>query len=175
VQATLSANGRARASVTRTATPALLRGLIFCQKGRALTPAHTKKRSRLYRYYVSTDVIRGRESTGGGPLRLSADTAETAVLREIRRLLRAPEIVAQAIDAARRNAPDLDQSEAVAAISRFEDVWSALFPAEQARIVHLLVQRVTVTTEGLVVDLRTEGLGAVVHEMLTPTRKEATA
>jgi site-specific DNA recombinase len=53
--------------------------------------------------------------------------------------------------------------------------WSALFPAEQARILHLLVQRVTVTTEGLVVDLRTEGLGAVVHEMITPTRKKATA
>ena len=54
-------------------------------------------------------------------------------------------------------------------------LWAALFPAEQSRIVRLLVERVTVTTEGLVVDLRTEGLGAVVREMITPTHKGAAA
>ena len=175
VQAILSSNSRARAAVTRTATPALLRGLIFCEKGRALTPAYSKKRTRLYRYYVSTDAIRGRQATEARPLRLPADTAETAVLGEIRRLLRAPEVVAQAIAAVKKAAPDIGQSEIVAAIGGFEQVWAALFPAEQSRIVRLLVERVTVSTEGLVVDLRTEGLGAVVHEMITPTNKGATA
>jgi site-specific DNA recombinase len=174
VQAILSTNSRARAAVTRTATPALLRGLIFCEKGRALTPAYSKKRTRLYRYYVSTDAIRGREAIEARPLRLSADTAETAVLGEIRRLLRAPEVVAQAIAAVKKAAPSVTQSEIVAAIGGFEQVWAALFPAEQARIVRLLVERVTVTNEGLAVDLRTEGLGAVVREMITPTHKGAT-
>jgi hypothetical protein len=174
VQAILSTNSRARAAVTRTATPALLRGLIFCEKGRAMTPAYSKKRTRLYRYYVSTDAIRGRQATEARPLRLPADTAETAVLGEIRRLLRAPEVVAQAIAAVKKAAPDIGQSQIIAAIAGFEQVWSALFPAEQARIVRLLVERVTVTAEGLVVDLRTEGLGAVVREMITPTHKGAT-
>ena len=175
VQSILSSNSRARAAVTRTATPALLRGLIFCEKGRALTPAYSKKRTRLYRYYVSTDAIRGRQATEARPLRLPADTAETAVLGEIRRLLRAPEVVAQAIAAVKKAAPGIGQSQIVAAIGGFEQVWAALFPAEQSRIVRLLVERVTVTTEGLVVDLRTEGLGAVVREMITPTHKGATA
>jgi len=86
--------------------------------------------------------------------------------------LRAPEVVAQAIAAVKKAAPDIGQSQIIAG---FEQVWSALFPAEQARIVRLLVERVTVTAEGLVVDLRTEGLGAVVREMITPTHKGATA
>ncbi len=37
----------------------------------------------------------------------------------------------------------------VAAVDRFSEVWSAPFPAEQARIVKLLVERVTVTADGL--------------------------
>jgi DNA invertase Pin-like site-specific DNA recombinase len=175
-QQILATNSHVRGAVTRSATPALLRGVIFTETGRAMTPAYTKKGSRLYRYYVSTDAVRGRGTVGtAAPLRLPADVIETAVVREIRGLVHAPEIVAQALAAARKEAPSIDEREAVAAIGRFDDVWSALFPAEQARIVRLLVERVTVTADGLAVDLRTEGLGTVMREMLTPTREEALA
>ena len=176
VQAILASNGYARAAVTRSRTPALLRGLIFTETGRAMTPASTRKGSRLYRYYVSTDAIRGRKPPGmTAPLRLPADVVETAVVREIRRLVRTPEIVAQAVAAARRETPDVDERDVVAAVDRFTKVWSALFPAEQARIVKLLVERVTVTADGLAVDLRTDGLGTVVREMLAPKPEEAVA
>jgi len=176
VQAILATNGRVRAAATRNSAPALLKGLIFTETGRAMTPAYTKKGSRLYRYYVSTDAIRGRcAARTAAPLRLPADVVETAVVREIRRLVRSPEIVAQAVAAARQEAASLDERDVIASLSRFSDVWSALFPAEQARIVRLLVERVTVTADGLAVDLRTDGLGAVVREMLTPHPKEAVA
>jgi site-specific DNA recombinase len=174
VQAILAANSHVRAAITRSAAPALLRGLIFTETGRAMTPAYTKKGSRLYSYYVSTDAIRGRGAVGAA-LRLPADVVETAVIREIRHLVRAPEIVAQAVAAARREAPVVDERDVVAAIDRFSDVWSALFPAEQARIVRLLVERVIVTADGLAVDLRTDGLGTVMREMMTPPREEALA
>lgn len=176
VQAILASNGRARAAATRSSTPALLKGLIFTEAGRAMTPTHTKKGSRLYRYYVSTDAIRGRDAEETvAPLRLPADVVETAVVREIRRLVRMPEIVAQAVAAARRDMPSIDEREAVAALGRFGGLWAALFPTEQARIVRLLVARVTVTAQGLAVDLRTDGLGAVLCEMLAPKPEEATA
>jgi DNA invertase Pin-like site-specific DNA recombinase len=176
VQQILATNGYVRGAITRSANPALLRGLIFTAAGRAMTPHYTKKGSRLYRYYVSTDEIRGRGAAGNAaPLRLPADVVETAVVREIRRLVRAPEIVAQAVAAARKELPSIDESDAVAAIQRFSEVWSALFPAEQARIVRLLVERVTVTADGLAVDLRTDGFGTVVREMLVPKAKEVVA
>jgi hypothetical protein len=100
------------------------------------------------------------------PPRLPADVVESSVLREVRRLVRAPEIVAQTVAAARKEMPSIGEREVVAAMDRFGELWSALFPAEQARIVRLLVDRVTVTSDGLVVDLRTDGLGTVERDML---------
>jgi hypothetical protein len=82
------------------------------------------------------------------------------------------EIVAQAVAVARKLEPSLDERDAVAAIDRFSGVWAALFPAEQARIVRLLVERVTMTADGLAVDLRTEGLGTDMREMLSPKREK---
>jgi len=43
----------------RTQSPALLRGLIFGADGRAMSPTHTRRRGRLYRYYVSQQVLKG--------------------------------------------------------------------------------------------------------------------
>lgn len=174
VRTILATNGRARAMATRSTAPALLKGLLFTGAGRAMTPHHTKKGSRLYRYYVSTDAIRGRDLPATAvPLRLPADTAESAVVREIRRLLRAPEIVAQALAAARQEIPAITERDVVAALDSFHEIWPALFPAEQARIVRLLVERVTITADGLAIDLRTKSIGSIVREMLTPTSKEA--
>jgi hypothetical protein len=45
----------------------------------------------------------------------------------------------------------------------------------EARIAHLLVQRVSVSPERIAVDLRTEGLGSVIREMTTPRIEEALA
>src|SRR5512144_3161481 len=58
VHAILAENTVARANGTRAQTPALLRGLIFAPGGRAMTPSHSRKNGRLYRYYVSSDAIR---------------------------------------------------------------------------------------------------------------------
>lgn len=41
------------------------------------------------------------------------------------------------------------------------------------RIIQLLVRRVTVTAEGLVIDLRTDGIAGVMREMMTPRQLEA--
>jgi hypothetical protein len=173
VQSILATNARTRAITTRSASPALLKGLLFTAGGRAMTPHHTKRGSRLYRYYVSTDTIRGREpaTETAAPLRLPADTIETAVVREIRRVVRAPEIVARAVAAVRQDMPAIAERDVVAALDQFHDLWSALFPAEQARIVRLLVERVIVTGDGFAVDLRAGGLAAVVLDMLAHAQR----
>src|SRR3954465_5568189 len=105
VHGILQESPRRRAANTRNQTPALLRGLIFGPSGAAMTPTMTKKGSRLYRYYVSMDVIRGRVSDGGTALqRLPAGVVEGAVIQEIRTLMRTPEIAAQTIAAVRQQA-----------------------------------------------------------------------
>jgi site-specific DNA recombinase len=51
------------------------------------------------------------------------------------------------------------------ALAQLEPVWDELFPAEQERIVQLLVERVEVRPEGLEVRLRGDGLRSLVAEL----------
>jgi DNA invertase Pin-like site-specific DNA recombinase len=174
VHAILQESPRKRANNSRAQTPALLKGLIFGESGAAMTPTSTKKGARLYRYYVSMDVIRNRE-TGEetAPMRLAAGMVEDAVVTEVRRILQTPEVVTQVLAALKRDGDGASEADAIAALQEFKGVWSQLFPAEQTRIIQLLVRRVTVTTAGLEVDIRREGIAGVIREMVAPRRMEA--
>ena len=66
-----------------------------------------------------------------------------------------------------RHADDLTEADARAALQQLDPLWDELFPAEQARIVALLVERVEIGTESLNVRLRMEGLAALAREMAT--------
>ena len=101
--AILQESPRKRANNSRSRTPALLKGLIFSDTGAAMTPTSTKKGAKLYRYYVSMDVIRNRE-TGEetAPMRLAAGMVEDAVVTEVRRILQTPEVVTQVLAALKK-------------------------------------------------------------------------
>jgi hypothetical protein len=176
VHSILQESPRLRAKNTRRQTPALLKGIIFTETGAAMTPTATKKGTRLYRYYASMDLIRNRP-TGEtcGPLRLPAGMVEDAVIGEIRRMIRAPEIVARTIRALRKDSSTVNEKAVVKALAEFDQLWVALYPAEQSRIVQLLVERVTVGEDGIAVDLRHQGLGSVLRDMMAPRQTEACA
>lgn len=175
VHSILQESPRKRANNSRAQTPALLKGLIFSETGAAMTPTSTKKGMKLYRYYVSMDVIRNRE-TGEetAPMRLAAGMVEDAVVAEIRRILLTPEVVTQILAALKKHHGGASEADAIAALHEFDALWGQLFPAEQARIVQLLVRRVTVTAAGLEVDIRREGIAGVIREMVAPRALEAT-
>ncbi len=80
---------------------------------------------------------------------------------------------ARFMEAARSTDPEMTENDVVTALAGFDGLWESLFPAEQARIARLLIERVTVSAEGLAVDLRTEGLGSVIREMVTPKQELA--
>jgi site-specific DNA recombinase len=155
---------RKRAAHSRAQTPALLKGLLFGPAGTAMTPTHTRRKGKLYRYYISTAIL--RRGAAVGPVdRVPAAEIEAAVVGEVRRLLRSPEIVVRTWKAGRKSLPELTADEVRDAIERFEDLWEELFPAEQARIVQLLVQRVDVGLDGADICLRTEGLVDLVADL----------
>lgn len=167
VQSILQISPRSRAGDSRVQEPALLKGLIFTASGTAMTPTATKKGPKRYRYYVSMDKIRNRAGEDGDEIqRLPAGLIEAGVIREVRHLLRQPEIAAKAL--AEIDADQVESQDVIAALNGFDGLWKALFPAERARIIRLLVERVTVGPDGVAVDLRTSGLAALVGELLTP-------
>ena len=172
--AILQESPRKRANNSRSRTPALLKGLIFSDTGAAMTPTSTKKGAKLYRYYVSMDVIRNREiGAETAPMRLAAGMVEDAVVTEVRRILQTPEVVAQVIGALKKEQGAASEADAIAALHEFSALWAQLFPAEQTRIIQLLVRRVTVTAAGLEVDIRREGIKGVIREMVAPRNLEA--
>jgi hypothetical protein len=151
---------------TRAQTPALLKGLIFGPTGAAMSPAHTRRNRRLYRYYVSTDVLK-RDAASCPIRRLPAAEIENAVIDQLRGLLRAPEIVVRTWRAARQSMNDISEAEVREALDRLDLLWDELFPAEQARIVQLLVERVDVSPDGADIRLRTEALTNLVADLRT--------
>lgn len=60
--------------------------------------------------------------------------------------------------------PTTDESLA-AELTVFDRIWAELVPAEQERLVHLVVERVTVHQDGLDLALRADGVAGVVREL----------
>ena len=119
------------------------KGLLFAPNGYAMTPSHTRKKGRLYRYYVTTSVQSwagdlpgpapsSRRDRGGShrsapqPASLAGDHRED-------------------LDGgARRGQRHQLRRTCATPSSSLDPLWDELFPAEQARIVQLLVERVDV-------------------------------
>ena len=173
VHAILRQSPRDRRAKNRNSSEALLKGLIFTDTGTAMTPSYTRKGERLYHYYTSMDLIRNRETGSAGPIRLAAAMVDGAVIAEMRRIIASPVIATRVIDAQRREGVSTDERVIVAALQRFNDLWDALYPAEQARIVRLLVDRVTVGPAGMAVDLRNNGIATLVRDLAANTHLEA--
>ncbi|WP_425476027.1 hypothetical protein [Mesorhizobium yinganensis] len=132
----------------------------------AFSPTHTRKGHRLYRYYVSQAVLkRGAGACVVG--RVAASEIETAVIDQLRGLLRAPEIIVGTWRAARADISDLTETEVRDALDRLDPLWDELFPAEQARIVQLLIERVDLAVNGIAIRLRTKGLTGIASELRT--------
>jgi len=165
VHAILAENTVARANGTRAQTPALLRGLIFAPGGHAMTPSHTRKAGKLYRYYVASDAI--RQGYADCPVRsVPAAEVEEAVVAQVRQLLRTPEVIAKTWSAAKREGDAaIAEREVVESITELAPLWDELFPAEQARIVRLLVERIDLSPEDIQVQLRAEGVQTLVEEL----------
>jgi site-specific DNA recombinase len=172
VHAILTESPRKRAARTRADTPALLKGLLFGPDGAAFSPTHTRKGGRQYRYYVSQSVL--KHGAGSCPVgRVPAGEIEAAVIAQLRAVFRQPEIVAGTWKAAKAQDGSITEADAVEALTRLDPLWDELFPAEQARIVSLLVEQVDIGTEGLNVRLRMDGLTALAREMATDVGEAA--
>lgn len=137
-----------------------------------MTPTHTRKKGKLYRYYVSQTAI--KNGYQACPIKmLPAGEIETAVIAQIRGLLRTPEIVVRTWKHAADNGDSLPESEVMTALQSLDPLWDELFPAEQARLLHLLVARATVASDGIRIDLHAAGIATLIADLTTtPVSRE---
>ena len=66
----------------------------------------------------------------------------------------------------------VSEQEVIGALASLDPMWEELFPAEQERIVQLLVRRVEVGADGLDLELRAEGLESLAIELRSQEREE---
>lgn len=138
---------------------------ILDTNGRALSPWHTtKKNGRRYRYYVPQRDAKEHAGASGLP-RLPAAELESAVLDQLRAILRAPNLLGDMLPQAIKLDPTLDEAKITVAMTRLDAIWDQLFPAEQTRIVKLLVEKVIVSPNDLEVRLRANGIERLVLEL----------
>jgi site-specific DNA recombinase len=134
-----------------------------------------RRRGRIYRYYVTREAIADGYDTCPVTSVPAADV-EGAVLDHVQKLLAAPELVARTWATAKRESQDeITEREVTVLLAEFATVWSELFPAEQARIVQLLVERVDVREDALEVRIRAEGLASLIGELRQSDERTARA
>ena len=153
-----------RGAATRAQVPALLKGLIFGPNGRPMSPSHTRRHGRIYRYYVTREAI--ADGYDSCPVTsVPAADVESAVLDHVQKLLAAPELVARTWAAAKREEDAITEREVMVLLADFATVWDELYPAEQARILRLLIERIDVAPDGISVTLHAAGIRSLVAEL----------
>ena len=129
-----------------------------------MTPAYTRRGGRLYRYYASIDSIR-IGTCASSIRRIPAAQIEAVILAQIKTMLRSPEIIVATWRAARKTLKGLTERQVAESLRHFDDLWAELFPAEQAHIVQLLVDRVDLSEKGADITLKVEGLASVIEDL----------
>jgi hypothetical protein len=96
---------------------------------------------------------------------IPAGEIEAAVVALIQTTLITPEVVARTYREVHALAPDAaDEQTIMTQLQQFNDLWDELFPAEQARIVRLLVDQVTVHPDHVQIELCVDGLYTLIDE-----------
>jgi site-specific DNA recombinase len=167
VQAVFADNLNARRTDTwaRRVDDALLRGLLYTADGERLQPSFTTKANgKRYRYYVPRRTLRyGADRHPIGML--PADPIEEMVLAQVHAALKAPEVVQSVWNLMREQHPELSEPQVVLPLCQLGKVWAQLFPAEQQRIVQLLVERVILQEEGIEIRWREMGWQTLAGEI----------
>jgi site-specific DNA recombinase len=101
---------------------------------------------------------------------IAASEVEGLVLGQVRQVLTSPELVARTITAVRRENSaaedtELEEGDVIEALGALEPVWDELYPAEQARIMRLLIERIDVAPDGISVTLHAAGIRSLVAEL----------
>ena len=140
----------------------LLKGIMNCGIcGNKMTPTYTSKQGKKYRYYICQAKFKGNnEECQVG--RIPASETEELVTSQVLNILQKPEIIAGTIN----NKNELiSDNEIINSFKSINKVWEELFPAEQARIINLLIKDITINPDGLKINIYKQGLNSLNDEI----------
>ena len=166
VHAIMATNRVERAADVRRQTAAPLKGLLFGPDGKAMTPTHTKRGDKKYRYYVThTAQKRGYEEC---PIRMvRAGDIEGIVFDQIKSIFKNPSLIVSTWSVARTMDDGITEDDVREGLQNIETVWDHLYHKEQARLLQLFIEKIRVEPEGIHIDIRTNGINSLVLDLKT--------
>ncbi len=142
------AHQRSVETKSRSRTDALLRGLLYSPTGERMYPTYSRKNGKKYRYYISKSELRFGVSQKTYA-RIPADAIEATAISQIKTILTSPEAIAAVCACIRNNGVQIDEASTVIAMNQLGTIWPQLFPAEQQRLVNLMIARADLVPGGL--------------------------
>jgi site-specific DNA recombinase len=167
VQDRLGSNLKRKRTRSSAADPSLLAGMVFDDHGNRLTPTHTKKGSKHYRYYVTHELITNVRKAAAEGLRLPARELEEVVLQGLVELMKNEGRLVELMDG-------LDTTEFRRRLNYAADVAKQLSEGSQSDRIAILVRildRVIIHKQNIKVIVRNGGLWSDDH---VPENDEAT-
>ena len=165
--AILATNKHQRAATTRRKTPAPLKGLLFGPDGYAMTPSHTTRKGKHYRYYVTHTAAKHRHEDCDIAM-IRAGDIEGIVFDQLKRLFREPAMIARTISATddyMGKESRCTTQEMSSTLQSIAPIWDHLYHKEQARLLDVFVDKIQITDKGVQVDLRANGLVSLVMDL----------
>ncbi len=146
---------------------AMLTGLLKCSGClRAMTPVHTTKQrgKKLYRYYAATGYKKG--CCPDCPVKqISAGEIEARVLQQLQVVFTTPEMILDTWKATKQFDDSLTDADVRQALTDIAPIWQSLFPAEQKRLLELLLTQVVLHPDYLDIQVRVNGIHDLTQQL----------
>jgi site-specific DNA recombinase len=143
----LATNARDHRRKAHATEPSLLAGVLVNARGERLTPSHAVKKGRRYRYYVSTEA--GTDRPQGW--RLAAQEIEDAVIKVLADALTSPVVLLERFGTA--GIPSDQTRKMLARATRLAAALNRS-PAERAKVVRDLIEKVVIEEEAIMIRVR---------------------
>jgi len=153
VQAQLSRNRLKKQHRTQAKEPSLLAGFLKDDRGNPMSPTHTKKGTRRYRYYISQAVLQYKDAQAGSVLRIPANTLEKTVAAEIKMLLMDKNRMLALVQP--DDIPTAKQRSLVRLAAEHSTVWDATPSSQQIKILSKWLKTVIVSRTQITINITT--------------------
>ena len=126
-----------------------------------MSPTHTRKRSKRYRYYVSQAVLQYRIDDAGSVQRISGPKLEQSVMDCLSQLLINKDKLFENLDLVAEPTQRINKIYEEA--TRLPVSWSTMEPSQLKSLLNQIISKVTIASDSLQIDL----VATELYKMLT--------
>lgn len=149
VQELLTNNRSATYHRTDAKEPSLLTGLLFDPEGHPLSPSHTRKKNRRYRYYVNQALIQFKQIPPDAVTRIPAQTLETLVEKDFMEILTDKAKLISVLKSFKLSA--LEQKSAIEEARRLADTWKDTGITKSIELYNQVIGKITLSRTSLTI------------------------